>query len=536
MRAVSLSPARAWAIAHLLHPSARTAWWMTFVLLTAIGGLWAVSSPLMSIPDEPAHVVKAVALAHGQLRGPNVRKFSTDSGIPGELDTYFSVPRAYADLNQQPSCYIFSPHTPAGCAPTVETDATLVEAATYTGTYPPLYYTLVGWPSRLLSPYRALYAMRLCSVLLGAALLASAFASVRQMAPGGAGMAAFALSVTPIVVFLIGSVNPSGFEIAAALATWAALFDLVLRRGVAPVRLVARVVIATTCFAAARPLSPVFLVLVLGTVFVVAATRERLTELRHDRNVVVGAVVVLAGLVISSGWILWSGAYDSFTGVPLPGLTFSQALRHAVGLEPWHTLQMFGVFGWLDTPAPWGLALPWLLVVAVMTVTALVLGTGRQRLVLTSWLAVCIAIPLVAEADRAARSGYFWQGRYGLPLGVGVTVLAGWIIAASQRAPTWAVRIVALVAVAGMAIAQLLAHGIALTRYIVAVPGRQPFAYLDGGHWRPPLSPWMLFLAAVLIFAAYGAWLVLVSFEPSDRRAGPHASDRPGPPVDSVAV
>lgn len=318
------------AIAHFLNPSARTAWWMPFALLAAIGGLWAVSSPLMSIPDEPAHVVRAVALAHGQLRGPNVRKLSPDSGIPDELDTYFSVPRAYADLNQQRSCYNFSPHTPAGCAPAVETDATPVEAATYTGTYP-LYYALVGWPSRLLSPYRSLYAMRLCRVLLGAALLASAFASVRQMALGGAGMASFALSVTPIVVFLIGSVNPNGFEIAAALATWAALLDVVRRRGVAPVRLVARVVIAATCFAAARPLSPVFLVLVIGTVFVVAATRERLTELRHDRNVVVGAVVVLAGLVISSGWILWPGAYDSFTGVPLPGLTFSQALRPHVG-------------------------------------------------------------------------------------------------------------------------------------------------------------------------------------------------------------
>lgn len=46
----------------------------------------------------------------------------------------------------------------------------------------------------------------------------------------------------------------------------------------------------------------------------------------------------------------------------------------------------------------------------------------------------------------------------------------------------------------------------------------------------------MLFLAAVLIFAAYGTWLVLVTFEPSDRGPGPQASDRLGPQVDAAAV
>jgi len=494
-------------------PSARAGWWITFALFAALGGLWAVSSPLMSVPDEPAHTIKAVALAHGQLGGRDVRVVSDDPGNPGRLDTYFSVPRAYAELNLQRSCYNFSPHTPAGCAPSVGTDTTLVAAPSYTGTYPPLYYALVGWPSLVLSPYRALYAMRLCSVLASAALLASAFASVRRLAPGGAGMAAVALSVTPIVVFLMGSINPSGFEIAAALATWASVLDLLRRRGPVSARLAARVVIATTCFAAARPLSPVFAVLAVATVAAVAAGRERLAELRHDRNAVVGGALIVAGLAASGGWILWSKAYDSFAGIAQPGLTFTQALNHSVSLEPRHAQQMFGVFGWLDTRSPWGLVLPWLLAVGVLTVAALALGTGRQRLVLAGWLAASVVIPLVAEADRAARYGYIWQGRYTLPLGVGVTVLAGWIIATAPRAPTRAVRLAALVAVAGMAVGQLLAHGIALTRYIVAVPGRQPFAYLGGGHWQPPLSPWLLFVGAVASAALYGAWLALVSGE-----------------------
>jgi hypothetical protein len=402
----------------------------------------------------------------------------------------------------------------------------MVEAPSYTGTYPPLYYALVGWPSRLLSPYRALYAMRLCSVLASAALLASAFASLRRLAPGGAGVTAVALSVTPIVLFLMGSINPSGFEIAAALATWAALLDLLRRRGPVSIRLTTRVVVATTCFAAARPLSPVFAVLAVAAVVAIAATRERLAELRRDRNAVAGGALIVAGLVVSGAWILWSKAYDSFAGIPQPGLTFTQALRHSIDLEPRHTLQMFGVFGWLDAPTPWGMALPWLLAVTTLVVAALVLGTGRQRLVLAGWLAACIAIPLVAEADRAARYGYIWQGRYTLPLGMGVTVLAGWIIATSPRTPARAVRRAAVVVAVAMAAGQLLAHGIALTRYIVAVPGRQAFAYLGGGHWQPPIDRWILFAGAVVACALYATWLVLISGEPT---APPDPEAAPAP-------
>ncbi len=515
---VSPSEARSLSRALVGRPSVRLAWWISLAVFSLLGGLWAVSSPLMSVPDEPAHTIKAVALAHGQLRGRDERVVSANPGNPERLDTHVTVPRAYAELDQQRACYNFSPTTPAGCAPAVGTDMTLVDATSYTGTYPPLYYAMVGWPSRLLTPYRALYAMRLCSVLVCSALLASALVSLRQVAPGGAGMAAIALSVTPIVVFLMGSINPSGFEIAAAFAAWASLLDLLCQRGRPSARLVTRVVVATTCFAAARPLSPLFAVLVVGAVVLASARRPRIRELAHDRRVQVGTTVLLVGFVVSTGWVLWSKTYDSFAGSPQPGLTFRVALHHAIDLEPWHTRQMYGVFGWLDSPAPWRMALPWLLVALAMAVVALLVGSWRQRAILASWLVGCVVLPLVAEANRAAAYGYIWQGRYTLPLAVGVPVLAAWIIAQPGRLPRRLLEVASLLIIAGMAVGQLIAHGIALTRYSVAIPGRQAFGYLGGHGWRPPVNLWLLALIAVVATAAYGLWLGVLTRDRQTRR------------------
>jgi len=496
-------------------PSARLAWWISFAVLSFLGGLWAVSSPLMSGPDEGAHTIKAVAVARGELRGRDVRVVGDGPTNQSRRDTHVIIPRAYADLR---ACFMFVPTIPAGCAPAVGTDTTPTEATTYTGSYPPLYYALTGWPSRLLSPYRALYAMRFCSVAVCSALLASALVSARRLAPDGAGVAAVALGLTPLVVFLMGTINPSAFEIAAAMATWASLLDLLRRRGPAPARLVLRVVVATICFAAVRPLSPVFAMLVVAAVLAMAATPARLRELAGDRRARLGGLAIVIGLAASTLWVVASKAYDSFAGTPQPGVSLGTAVRGVIDLEPWHTRQMYGVFGWLDTPTPWGMVMPWLITCGLVLVVALALGSWRERAVLTGWLAVTVAFPVVAEALRVEKYGYIWQGRYTMPLAVGLPILSAWVISRSNRVPRPAVRDVALVIIIGMAIGQLLAHGIALTRYIVAVPGTQAFGYLSGTGWRPPLSAPLLFVLSIIGCGGYAVWLAVLT---RDRRTTP---------------
>ena len=45
---------------------------VSFVLVFLNMAAWSLASPLFSSPDEPAHVVHAVALDHGQLIGTPV--------------------------------------------------------------------------------------------------------------------------------------------------------------------------------------------------------------------------------------------------------------------------------------------------------------------------------------------------------------------------------------------------------------------------------------------------------------------------------
>jgi len=47
----------------------RSAFWTTFLLVFAVEIVWALAMPLFSAADEPSHVIRAAAVARGQLLG-----------------------------------------------------------------------------------------------------------------------------------------------------------------------------------------------------------------------------------------------------------------------------------------------------------------------------------------------------------------------------------------------------------------------------------------------------------------------------------
>ena len=485
----------------------RALWWGAFAVFVALGTLWALSSPLGSVPDEPAHAIKAAAVARGQLLG------RTHEAQPSPPHVWVQVPRGIALASS--ACFALNPTIPAGCQPPIANDSTIVEAGTTAGTYPPVFYLLVGWPSRLLTGRKALYAMRLCSVLAGAALLASGLASARKATSGPFTVAGAALAATPMALFLIGSTNPSGFEIAAAFAAWLAWLELVATTGPPSTRLLIRVGVVSAAFLVARPLSPVLFVLAVATVVALAGSRARLDTLRRDRRVaaLVGAIVVVGAAAIA--WILWFVSDPAEFGAPVPGLTFRTALHMSYDQLWFRTRQLFGVFGWLDTGPPASWTQLWLVGVVVLIVIALVLGTWRQRFVVVMITAAAIVFPLVAEAASAPRIGFVWQGRYTLPLAIGVPVVAAWVIAARPgrtEALLWTRRSLLVAVAVGMATAQFFAHAVALTRYVVGLPAAI-LAYLHGTGWAPPLGRWGLFALAVTACGAYVALLVAAGWD-----------------------
>ena len=53
-------------------PGERATWWISFAVFGALACLWALTTPLGAGPDEPAHIIKAAAVAHGDDPSPGI--------------------------------------------------------------------------------------------------------------------------------------------------------------------------------------------------------------------------------------------------------------------------------------------------------------------------------------------------------------------------------------------------------------------------------------------------------------------------------
>jgi hypothetical protein len=463
-----------------------------FGLLLLLTAAWSLASPLMSAPDEPAHATKAAAVVRGEWLGRDV------GGA-----TAVEVPEAYWDAQSAPLCYYFKPEVPAGCAPELEESPRDVYAETTAGRYNPVYYLLTGWTSLVDEGAGGMWAMRLATAALSAALLAAGVQTLREVPRPGWLLAGAFTAITPMVVYLAGTISPAGPEIAAAFAVWAAALALlrhdepVLRR-----RRLVRLALAAVVLVSMRGFSPLFLaVALLAPLMSVPFARTR--ELLRERAawVVVGVGVVATGA--ATAWIIGTNSLGSGGEVAHPDLTFLGVVKHSL-LQTWiYTQNMLGQFGWVDTWLP-----AWLyrvLAVAVLALLALALlvGRTRDRLVLLAVTGFTFLAPAVLHASQARYLGIIWQGRYFLPAAVGMVLLAAWVLRDAPRharlealhAPRTGV-VAAAVAGALAVVAQTTGVLVVLQRFMNGVHGP---SLLDGpAAWTPPLPWWSLVLVAAV--------------------------------------
>jgi hypothetical protein len=486
----------------------RTTWWISFVVFGALACLWALTTPLGAGPDEPAHIIKAVAVAHGNFDASVVVEHPGPRySVPR---TTLDVPRAIGALTTARDCYILRPYVPAGCAPSIGSDTTLAPATTEAGAYPPLYYLLVGWPSRFLPPQPAIYAMRMIGALLAAALLASGLTSATQIGRRRLVVTGAALALTPMAIYLTGVVNPNGLEIAGAFCLWLAALDLLARADRterAPTRLVVRVVVAAGVVASMRPLSPAFLALIVVTIGLAGATRANLRALWSDSRVRAGLAVLGAVVAASVVYVVANRSYDAVMGQTFEDDPSRLELAGRSWARTWSRLsQMIGIFGSLDAALPPAMVTAWVAAVGAFGAVAVVLGRWRERLVMVVALAGCVLLPVAAETVSGLKTGLAWQGRYTLTVAVGAPILAGWIIDRSRRVPRPAAVVIGVVAAVAVAGGQLVGQVRAMNRYVVGLPS----GWLDALHrgtWAGPATPTVLLALAAVACAAYGAWL-----------------------------
>ncbi len=466
------------------------AWLAGLLLIFGLLAAWSLATPNYAAPDEPAQAFRAASLVRGQLLGV------AENG-PGSAWVAVKVPTTLASYD--PHCFAFKSRIAASCMPPWVWHPGLSVVGTYTGRYPPLYYLFTGLPSLLTTGGSMLLWMRLGGALVNALFLTAAFMMLARRSSWA--VAGGAVAVTPMVLFVGSVVNASGLEICAAIALWSALLVLVRAPDGDPNRsLVVWATASAVVLESTRALSPLFVALALAAAAAVGR-QPRLRSLARQRDVRIAGVVVVAVGVVAAGWIVAAGALR-LTGTPVPpGYSFwktvSVAVEHSLELN-----QLVGRFGWLDTPAPSWVVQLWV-GVAVLLVVCVALGRAWRELVVLALLVVaCVAVPAAGDVLHAHAVGIIAQGRYILPLAVGVPLLAGVSVRRSQL-PGWfagiPAELLARAVMVATAVGQVGAFVLALQRYRTGI---NPPAVQLHGVWSPPLGEAVL--VTVFVVAVFG--------------------------------
>jgi Predicted membrane protein (DUF2142) len=279
-----------------------------FALFSLISILWSVATPIFASPDETAHATKAVAQIRGQLVGyerEGVRFPAID--LP---DSY-----RYSDGI---ICFVRIPQQPADCDVALGTEQGTDWFGNWVLSYNPIYYYVVGWPTLFLDGSAGVYAMRILSSLLSAALftLACHVALGRRKSSFWMPLGLLFLA-SPMVAFLSGSVNPQGMEIAAGGLSWIACLRLFESyRDTSPVdrrQLWAAVTTGAFFLLQARALGPLWWI-VIAAIAAFAVGWRVVHDMVRDRRAWAWMGVIFASALFSVWWTLRSWAKAPCSG------------------------------------------------------------------------------------------------------------------------------------------------------------------------------------------------------------------------------
>jgi hypothetical protein len=518
---------------------------VVLVSLVVLCGLWIVAIPPSAGPDEPSHVTRGAALVRGQLDG--------DLPTDGFGQVSYQLPGWIGEPN--PGCYAFQPEVPASCASGTTPPPGIVTVNSRSAGYQPWPFVLPGigslFPERFSSyPARVLDAS-LALALISVSLLIAA--RIGWLAAGGV-----LLAMTPMAWFSVATVNPSGLAIAGGLGLWVAL-DACRRDPTRQHRWLIALSWAALCLTRRDGLVWAALILMIATIsaedrFLSIVRRIRRGPALTIAGVTTVTLVWAAGEATAANRLLlvvppaliafaaagavwdalgrrsperrWIATIAALVLTALIGLTLvamvedRSRLIGEVAATGSHLTEAIGVLGWLDTPLPTSALYLWIVGLGMLAAAALMISGWRQVVAASSTLAVGIVAAWVLEYMRDDPFGT-WQGRYYLPLLVGVPVLLG-----QSRPQRPARRVGGLVGVIALAVG-LGAIGAGMRRWGVGVSGpTAPWTWDTYGSPVPPVVVLLLF-AAASVSLWYGVRGIVISApeEPSAGATGEAADE-----------
>ena len=380
---------------------------------------------------------------------------------------------------------------PSACSSSLTGPSHPVELTTYVGSYPPLYYLLVGVPTLAWPGELGIFLMRLLGGAISAGFLASAFMSALGTRRGRVAALGVLAAITPTALYVSSGVSPAGMEISSATSLWAAGLALVMTDSMEQTpRLVRRAGLAAVVLVWTRSVSPLWLVCILATLLFLSDGSQR-RSLGGRTDLRAWSVAIGASTVGALVWDFAAGGFQVLGQAESPKKSNLTLLGEAFG-HTWLWLQgSFGDFGLVDhDKSPTLLLVLCLAVLGILLVFGLRVATRRQAEVLTGLIVFAIILPVVITFADDREYGVIWQGRYGLPLAAGITLLAALLLANSERPEAlWFNRRV-WVAYVAVFLANVIGLLTSLHRFVDGSNG--PFKFV-GGRWQPPVN------AAVLI-------------------------------------
>lgn len=487
-----------------------------------------VGTPRSAGPDEPAHAVASAAL----VRGDRALVFSAS-------EEPFATYRLPGMIGQpDPACFALRADVPASCLDVHLSDE-VASVSSNAAAYPIWGHLAAGLASFVPSASGYQYWARALDAVVPVALLIASLLTLRRIGPAPA--VAALVGFTPIAWFTLGVINPSGQAIAGGLALWVGLLSrrrewpigwlalagwaamLLTRRegGLWAALIVVLVCIATDVLPSElwRHLSRAGRVVFLLAIALQTLARIGASAGRTDMLLAASTAILLLGEPLvrvlraerERGWstrrhLIMLGSLGAAGIAALVVLelalgrgTTVDDVEAVIGGTGAHLRQFVGVMGWVDAPTPESGVLLWWFVVGMLFAVAVVLHV-RAAVTAALGLGAVVVTAWVLELGGAT-AGWVgaWQGRYSVPLTVGlpvVLVLAGREVRASSR--------VAVLAAIGTAIVLNLAFMNTQRRWGVGFQGTlRPWRW---NTWGAPVAPALLvvvhLVASIVLVAA----------------------------------
>lgn len=418
----------------------RSLWLAPLLALLALGS-WALASPVGSSPDDDYHLASIWCAAGDRT---SLCEEGTSEGT-----------RLVSSSLLTAACFARDSTASGACQTGLFDNGTLVESSrgNFAGEYPPVYY---GTMSLLASDdvQTSVIAMRLLNVALFVGLT-TLLAVLLPTALRHTLIGAWLITVVPLGLFLIASINPSAWAVIGVGSAWIAVLgylDTVGRRRWA---LAAVFGAAALMAIGSRADAAIYLALAVAAMLFL--------RFRPDRSFLIAAIlpgaVLIAALIagLSTGQV--GAAVNGFGGVassvpdpavtsgPMPpffsgpaappevveaaaaggstiGLLFSNLVN-----APSLWAGVFGSWslGWFDTEMPYIVALGGVGVFAAVTFAGIAIISWRKALITAAAVAAIWVIPVFTLTRGGDMVGVEVQPRYLLPF---IVVVAGFALLA----------------------------------------------------------------------------------------------------------